>query len=99
MGKFITLKSTDGFSLPAYVAEPTGKAKGAIVVVQEIFGVNSHIQEVTKRFAAQGYLAIAPAAFERVRPGVDVGYNGFTRGRCASGYSGGHRLRGKNQRW
>ena len=78
MGKFITLKSTDGFSLPAYVAEPTGKAKGAIVVVQEIFGVNSHIQEVTKRFAAQGYLAIAPAAFERVRPGVDLGYNEST---------------------
>ncbi len=75
MGKFITLQSTDGFSLPAYVAEPAGQAKGAIVVVQEIFGVNAHIQEVSDRFAAQGYLAITPAAFERVRPGVDLGYD------------------------
>ncbi len=78
MGKFITLPSADGFSLPAYVAEPAGQAKGAIVVVQEIFGVNAHIQDVTNRFAEQGYLAIAPAAFERVRPGVDLGYNEST---------------------
>lgn len=74
MGQFIHLKAADGFSVPAYLAQPAGKAKAAIVVIQEIFGVNSHIQAVTDRFAAQGYLAIAPAMFERVTPGVNLGY-------------------------
>ena len=74
MGQFIHLKAADGFTVPAYVAQPAGKAKAAIVVIQEIFGVNSHIQAVTDRFAAQGYLAIAPAMFERVTPGVNLGY-------------------------
>jgi carboxymethylenebutenolidase len=74
MGQFIHLKAADGFSVPAYVAQPAGKAKAAIVVIQEIFGVNSHIQAVTDRFAAQGYLAVAPAMFERVTPGVNLGY-------------------------
>jgi carboxymethylenebutenolidase len=76
MGQFIHLKAADGFSVPAYLALPAGKAKAAIVVLQEIFGVNSHIQAVTDRFAAQGYLAIAPAMFERVTPGVSLGYQG-----------------------
>ena len=74
MGQFIHLKAADGFSVPAYLALPAGTAKAAIVVIQEIFGVNSHIQAVTDRFAAQGYLAIAPAMFERVTPGVNLGY-------------------------
>ena len=74
MGQFIQLKAADGFTVPAYVAQPAGKATAAIVVIQEIFGVNSHIQAVTDRFAAQGYLAIAPAMFERVTPGVNLGY-------------------------
>lgn len=74
MGQFITLKSADGFSLPAYVAQPVGQPKAAIVVLQEIFGVNSHIRSVADRFAAQGYLAVAPATFERVKPGVELGY-------------------------
>jgi carboxymethylenebutenolidase len=78
MGKFIDLKAADGFTFPAYVAEPAGKPKAAVVVLQEIFGVNSHIQQVTDRFAAQGYLAIAPAIFERVEKGVDTGYNEAT---------------------
>ena len=74
MGQFINLKSPDGFTLPAYVAQPATTAKAAIVVLQEIFGVNSHIQAVADRFAAQGYLAIAPAMFERVTPAVNLGY-------------------------
>ena len=74
MGQFIHLQSADGFALPAYVAQPAGQAKAAIVVIQEIFGVNSHIQAVADRFAAQGYLAIAPSMFERVTPGVNLGY-------------------------
>jgi carboxymethylenebutenolidase len=74
MGQFITLTSADGFGLSAYVAHPEGTPKAAVVVLQEIFGVNSHIQSVTDRFAAQGYLAIAPATFERVKTGVELGY-------------------------
>ena len=78
MGQFIKLKAADGFAAPAYLATPAGKAKAAIVVIQEIFGVNSHIQAVADRFAAQGYLAIAPAMFERIKSGVDLGYNEAT---------------------
>ena len=74
MGQFIHLQSADGFALPAYTAQPAGQAKAAIVVIQEIFGVNSHIQAVADRFAAQGYLAIAPSMFERITPGVNLGY-------------------------
>ena len=74
MGQFIHLTSPDGFKLPAYVAVPTTQATAAAVVIQEIFGVNAHIQAVTERFAAQGYLAIAPAMFERVTPRVNLGY-------------------------
>lgn len=75
MGQFIDLKAADGQQIPAYVAQPAGKAKGGVVVVQEIFGVNSHIQAVADGYAAQGYLAVAPAIFHRVRPGVDLGYS------------------------
>ena len=74
MGQFIQLTSADGFGVSAYVAQPEGTPKAAVVVLQEIFGVNSHIQSVTDRFAAQGYLAIAPATFERVKTGVELGY-------------------------
>ncbi len=74
MGHFIELTAADGCAVSAYLALPSGTAKAAIVVLQEIFGVNSHIQAVTDRFAVQGYLAIAPAMFERVTPGVNLGY-------------------------
>jgi carboxymethylenebutenolidase len=72
----IQLTAADGFSFPAYVAEPAGPAKGAIVVLQEIFGVNSHIRSVADGYAAQGYLAVAPATFHRVQQGVELGYTG-----------------------
>ena len=74
MGKFIDLTSADGFVFPAYVAEPAGTPKAVVVVLQEIFGVNSHIRSVADGYAAAGYLAVAPATFHRVRPGVDIGY-------------------------
>jgi len=74
MGQFIDLKAADGQTIPAYVAEPAGKPKGGVVVVQEIFGVNSHIRSVADGYAAQGYLAVAPSTFHRVKPGVDLGY-------------------------
>ena len=74
MGNFVDLKSADGFVFPAYVAQPAGKPKGGIVVLQEIFGVNSHIRSVADGYAAQGYLAVAPATFHRVKPGTELGY-------------------------
>jgi carboxymethylenebutenolidase len=74
MGQFTELKAADGQMIPAYVAQPAGKPKGGIVVIQEIFGVNSHIQSVADLYAAQGYLAVAPAIFHRVKPDVDLGY-------------------------
>ncbi len=74
MGSFIDLKAADGFTFPAYVAQPAGTPKGGVVVIQEIFGVNSHIRNVTDGYAAQGYLAVAPSTFHRVKAGVDLGY-------------------------
>lgn len=74
MGQSITLTASDGHSLSAYRADPAGKPRGGIVVVQEIFGVNSHIRQVADSFAADGYLAIAPAMFDRVERGFDIGY-------------------------
>jgi carboxymethylenebutenolidase len=74
MGQFTQLQTADGQSIPAYVAQPQGPAKGGVVVIQEIFGVNSHIRSVADGYAAAGYLAVAPAIFHRVRPDVDLGY-------------------------
>jgi carboxymethylenebutenolidase len=74
MGTMIELKSADGTLVPAYEARPTGTPKGAVVVIQEIFGVNSHIRSVADGYAAEGYLAVAPAAFHRAKPGVELGY-------------------------
>src|SRR6059058_1082665 len=74
MGQFTEIKAADGQSIPAYVAQPKGQAKGGVVVIQEIFGVNSHIRSVADRYAEAGYLAVAPAIFHRVRPNVDLGY-------------------------
>ena len=74
MGQFVDLMSGDGFVVPAWVAEPDAAPRGAVVVLQEIFGVNAHIRAVADRFAARGYLAVAPATFARVQPGVDLGY-------------------------
>ena len=74
MSSVQSITASDGFVLPAYVARPTGAPKGAIVVLQEIFGINSHIQAVTDAYAAQGYLAIAPSTFHRIKAGVNLGY-------------------------
>lgn len=74
MGTFIDLQAADGIRFPAYVAQPSGKPKGAVVVIQEIFGVNAHIRSVADGYAADGYLAVAPSTFHRVKAGVDLGY-------------------------
>jgi carboxymethylenebutenolidase len=81
MGKMITLKSKDGHELDAYLAEPKGKAKGGIVVVQEIFGVTNHIKRVADQFAAKGYKVVAPAMFDRVERNVTLDYAEIEKGR------------------
>ena len=75
MGKTISLQIDDATRIGAYVAEPSGAAKGGLIVVQEIFGVNPHIRSVADRYAAAGYLAIAPALFDPVEQGVELDYN------------------------
>lgn len=74
MGEFIKLQAADGQTVSVWLARPEGPARGAVVVVQEIFGVNAHIREVTNSFAREGYVALAPAMFERVQPGIELGY-------------------------
>jgi carboxymethylenebutenolidase len=74
MGEFIDLKAADGHIFPAYVARPAGTPKAGVVVLQEIFGVNSHIRSVADGYAAAGYLAVAPSTFHRVRANVELGY-------------------------
>ena len=74
MGKMIELTAADGHKFAAYEAEPTGTPRGAVLVIMEIFGVNSHIRAVTDEYAKEGYVAIAPALFDRVHRGLDIGY-------------------------
>lgn len=74
MGHNIQLTSADGFTYGAYEAVPATTARGAVVVIQEIFGVNAHIREVTDGYAADGYYAIAPKIFDRVEPDIELGY-------------------------
>ena len=74
MGKNITLKASDGHEFTAYRADPAGKPKGSMIVIQEIFGVNDHIRSVCDRVAANGYIAVAPALQDRAQKGFEVGY-------------------------
>lgn len=75
MAQTLSLQTQDGNRISAYLAEPGGTPKGGLVVVQEIFGVNPHIRSVADRYAAAGYLAIAPALFDPVEQGVELDYN------------------------
>jgi carboxymethylenebutenolidase len=74
MGEFTTIMARDGHEFQAWLAAAPGRPRGALLVIQEIFGVNSHIRTVTDQFAAAGYTAIAPSLFDRVRRGIELGY-------------------------
>ena len=74
MADTLTLTADDGHEFTAYIAQPEGRPKAGLVVIQEIFGVNSHVRSVADDYAKQGYLAIAPALFDRARPGIELGY-------------------------
>lgn len=88
MGQYVTLTAADSFEFEAWQAEPKARKepeqppRAAVVVIQEIFGVNAHIREVCEGFAEQGYLAIAPALFDRVERRVELDYDdaGIQRG-------------------
>jgi carboxymethylenebutenolidase len=76
MNETVKLKASDGHELDAYVSRPNGTPFAGLVVVQEAFGVNGHIRSVADGYAADGFLAIAPAMFDRIERGVELGYTG-----------------------
>jgi carboxymethylenebutenolidase len=76
MSEYVKLRAADGHQLSNYVALPAGEPKAALVVVQEIFGVNAHIRSVAEGYAKDGFLSVAPALFDRIEPGIELGYQG-----------------------
>ena len=74
MGRDIAFDTPAG-SIGAWRADPMSAPRGGLVVVQEIFGVNPHVRSVVDRYAAAGYVALAPAFFDPVERGVELGYD------------------------
>jgi carboxymethylenebutenolidase len=87
MGETVQLTASDGHQFDAYRTEPSGKPRGSIVLIQEIFGVNAHIREITDRWAKEGFVVVAPALFDRVEKNFEVGYDeaGVNAGRGIMG--------------
>lgn len=81
MGEIIQLTANDGHEFMAYRAAPAAAPKGGVVILQEIFGITDHIRRVADQYAEHGYLAIAPAVFDRVRPGIVLDYTNIDEGR------------------
>ena len=83
MSKTIDITARDGHRLSAYVAEPKAATIGALVMLQEFFGVNAHIRAMAEQYAGDGFYTIAPAIFDRVERGVELGYDpdGMQKGR------------------
>jgi carboxymethylenebutenolidase len=79
MGDTVRLKASDGHELDAYAAQPSGEPIAGLVVIQEAFGVNRHIRSVADSYAKDGFLAVAPALFDRIERGVELGYEGADR--------------------
>ena len=75
MGEFTTLMARDGHEFNAWLAAPAGFTRGAVLIAQEIFGVNRHIRAVADGYAAAGYVTIAPCLFDRIRRGIELGYS------------------------
>ena len=82
----ISLIAKDGFELSAYCVRPSGTPRGAVVVVQEIFGVNDHVKKVTEGFCEQGYAGVAPAIFDRIERNVTLGYGANDTARARALY-------------
>jgi carboxymethylenebutenolidase len=103
MGEWLTLSTPEG-PVQAWLARPENAPLGAVVVIQEIFGVNAHIRHVADRFAAAGFTAMAPALFDLVDPGVELRYDqdGVARGRdyaASLGFERGLKIVGAASRW
>jgi len=83
MNEFIDITAKDNHQFSAYISQPSGKPKAGIVIIQEIFGVNAHIREVTDFYASKGYLCIAPSLFDRIEKNVTLNYDekGVSKGR------------------
>lgn len=79
MTEYVSLRAADGHDFSAYAARPAAEPAAAVVIIQEIFGVNPHIRSVADSYAREGYLAVAPALFDRIRPGIELGYDGEDR--------------------
>lgn len=75
MGETVRLKASDGHELDAYLSSPSGDPIGGLVVIQEAFGVNRHIRSVADGYAKDGFLAVAPALFDRIQRNVELGYD------------------------
>lgn len=86
MSDWIKLKASDGHELSAYVARPTSEAIGALVLVQEIYGINAHIRSVADGYAKDGFLVIAPAIFDRFERGLELKYGGDDQKRAMQLY-------------
>ena len=86
MSDWIKLKASDGHELSAYVARPKGEAIGALVLVQEIYGINAHIRGVADGYAKDGFLVVAPAIFDRFERGVELRYDGEDQKRAFEFY-------------
>jgi carboxymethylenebutenolidase len=79
MSETVTLKASDGYELDAYAAHPSGEPIAGLVVIQEAFGLNRHIRSVADSYANDGFLAVAPALFDWIERGVELGYEGADR--------------------
>ena len=80
MGRMVELTAADGHRLQAYRASPEGQPKGGLVMVQEIFGMTEQMQRCADRYATAGYAVALPAMFDRIEPGLSLGYTEFQRG-------------------
>lgn len=78
MSEFVRLRAEDGQDLGAYVVRPASDPVAGLVVVPQIFGVNRHIRSVADGYAREGFLAVAPALFDRIEPGIELEYGGQT---------------------
>ena len=83
MNELLKINAKDNHQFSAYISQPSGKPKAGIVIIQEIFGVNTHIKEVTDLYASKGYLCIAPSLFDRIEKNVTLNYDeiGVSKGR------------------
>jgi carboxymethylenebutenolidase len=84
MSETVKLKASDGHEFDGYVARPEGEPIAGLVIVQELFGVNAHIRSVADGYAKDGFLAVAPAIFDRYERGVELGYEGADREKAMS---------------